>query len=88
MGERFDLLLVELPDGGAAGVLTPYMAAEVGDLVETAAGIGKVVGKLDFLEKTSPVLAFVSQVLDIQDAVAVWNLNYERRDQDGTEELE
>lgn len=89
MHERVDLLLVQnfVDDRLYDSIIVPFGKAHVGDLVEYADTIGRVVTVVEFLKKDSSVIEFAETVSVVYSGnLTVYVKCYEEKEEENNGE--
>lgn len=85
MDKRVDLLLVQNLDDINLfdSVIVPFGKALVGDLVEYAGGVGRVVNVVEFLERDSSIIKYANIVSDVYDInLTVYSKHFEVKEEE------
>ena len=88
MDKRVDLLLVKNLDDIDLldSVIVPFGNALVGDLVEYAGGIGRVVNVVEFIEQDSSIIMYAKAVSAVYDSdLTVYSKRFEVKEEENND---
>ena len=85
MNKRVDLMLVQNLDDIHLydSVIVPFGKALVGDLVEYAGTVGRVVNVVEFIERDSSIIKYAKMVSDVyEDNLTVYSKHFEVKEEE------